>query len=551
MLAGLAKKKLHLILAAVAFAVTALSPYQWAGLILVGLTLAAVLYTYRKGRTTNQSAVHLILASALLPAYAKALPSFPDFCLLATAVLLLGLITQEGLLARLERPGMQHANLGIRKLTPTIGRRTTALNSLVLGLVLASVIFKLPSWISAVVVALILGTVAGVAMLSRRRAGGHEAAAVRLRLERTKPVFALYYSAPAGSEYQVTMWLPYLDRLGLPYMIVLREGHALSKLAKLTQAPIVVAPSIEAVEEAIVPSLTTMFYVNNGMKNIHSVRFAQLTHIQLLHGDSDKPPSYNPVTAMFDKIFVAGQAGIDRYAKHGVNIDPGKFVVVGRPQVESVEVMRQPERPLSEKVVLYAPTWTGFFADTNYCSLPVAQRILEHLLELGATVILRAHPYTAKNAQSAAQLAGLEQLLDKHRQATGKDHLWGSRSTTDMTIFECFNQSDVLIADVSSAVSDYLFSEKPFAIVDMVGEGERFAETFPLAEAGYVVRNDLSNLEQAMSDLLVSDPKRHIRQSLKRHYLGPFPADSYAGGFVSAARQIVLPLPGANSGQVK
>ena len=54
------------------------------------------------------------------------------------------------------------------------------------------------------------------------------------------------------------------------------------------------------------------------------VRFNQLTHIQLLHGDSDKASSFNPVTAMFDRIFVAGQAAIDRYAANGVLIPRGE-----------------------------------------------------------------------------------------------------------------------------------------------------------------------------------------------------------------------------------
>jgi hypothetical protein len=63
------------------------------------------------------------------------------------------------------------------------------------------------------------------------------------------------------------------------------------------------------------------------------VRFQHLTHIYIGHGDSEKPPSYNPTHALYDQIYVAGPAATRRYAAHGVAIAPEKFRVVGRPQV--------------------------------------------------------------------------------------------------------------------------------------------------------------------------------------------------------------------------
>src|SRR5699024_2429364 len=151
-----------------------------------------------------------------------------------------------------------------------------------------------------------------------------------------EPRFALYFSAPAGSEYQVRMWLPYLERIGEPWVIILRERRYLNTLAAQTTAPVVVATSLSDLGQAMTPSLTTVFYVNNIFKNAHCVRFGECTHVQLLHGDSDKAPSFNPVTAMYDKVIVAGEAGVDRYAKHGVDIPREKFEIVGRPQVEDI-----------------------------------------------------------------------------------------------------------------------------------------------------------------------------------------------------------------------
>ena len=106
------------------------------------------------------------------------------------------------------------------------------------------------------------------------------------------------------------MWLPYLERIGRPFLVLLREPEFLAPIAAATSAPVVYCPTLKAIDEALVPSLKVAFYVNHGAKNAHCIRFTQLTHIQIHHGDSDKAPSANPVSAIFDKNFVAGQAAI-------------------------------------------------------------------------------------------------------------------------------------------------------------------------------------------------------------------------------------------------
>ena len=74
--------------------------------------------------------------------------------------------------------------------------------------------------------------------------------------------------------------------------------------------------------------------------------------------------------AIYDKIYAAGQAGIDRYARHGVDIARSKFEIVGRPQVEQITRARGPIGSLEDVTVLYAPTWRGPYADSRVYSLP-------------------------------------------------------------------------------------------------------------------------------------------------------------------------------------
>lgn len=223
---------------------------------------------------------------------------------------------------------------------------------------------ELPAWPLLAGLALAAGYAATAVLYAwrQRRSGApyQRDEAVWDALTGYAPAYAIHFSAPAGTEYRLGMWLPYLERLELPYLVILREERCLAAVARLTGAPIVVAPTLAELEHAVPPSLRACFYVNNGMRNAQMVRFLQLTHVRLLHGDSDKTSGYHPVTAMYDEIFVAGQAGIDRYRQHRVRIPREKFSIVGRPQVSELRISHRPIAGVAAPTVLYAPTRTGW-----------------------------------------------------------------------------------------------------------------------------------------------------------------------------------------------
>jgi hypothetical protein len=54
-----------------------------------------------------------------------------------------------------------------------------------------------------------------------------------------------------------------------------------------------------------------------------------------------------------------------------------------------------------------------------------------------------------------------------------------------------------------------------------------------------VVRDDLSNLAEVCDDLLGADPLASVRNETKIYYLGDFPDENYADGFLVAARQVI------------
>lgn len=73
--------------------------------------------------------------------------------------------------------------------------------------------------------------------VSRHPAAAAALATLRAAVQRHQPRFVLYFSAPPGSDYQATMWLPHLRRLGEPFLVVLAKPHHLPTVARGHRRP--------------------------------------------------------------------------------------------------------------------------------------------------------------------------------------------------------------------------------------------------------------------------------------------------------------------------
>ena len=399
-----------------------------------------------------------------------------------------------------------------------------------------------PRWpLTAVAVATLLPSLlvfvdAALRVLARYRAERRLPAA----LAAYAPTFYLYWYAPTRSG-QLAMWLPYLERLDRPFVIVLRNPATFSEITAITTRPVLVRRYRSELDALIVPGVKTAFYVNTSPRNADMLQFLELHQIQLNHGDSDKATSYRRLFREYDKNFVAGQAAIDRFASHGVKVPRDAFEIVGRPQAEGIVIA---DRPIGERpnpVVLYAPTWFGYLSDSHYSSLPIGHEIVSALLARNCSVIFRPHPWSRRSPEFARQIDGIDDLLRRDREANARPHVFGSTAQVDYSLNDCFNAADALVSDVSSVVSDFLYSEKPFAVTAMqpgAGEADVVAE-LPLAAGGYVLGMAAPGDDAVLDDLLEVDPKAALRKKLKSYYLGDFDAENYSHGFLDAARPYV------------
>jgi hypothetical protein len=348
------------------------------------------------------------------------------------------------------------------------------------------------------------------------------------QLEEHRPSYLLYYGGDRNGGYQLAMWMPFLERTGHRYAVLLREEAMLDTVLELTDAPVLYAVTPSSLEYALVETVGTIFYVNNDATNVQGTRFADLWHVHLGHGDSDKPSSFDSAKAMFDKVFLAGQAAIDRFTEHGVLVPAEKFEIVGRPQVAQIE--QRSAEPVERPVVLYAPTWRGGMSDMAFSSLPIAVRLVRTLLDLGVKVLFRPHPLSLRDAESRIQIKAVDDLL-------GDGHL-NSEATTKLNLFECMNLSTHMVTDISSVGSDYLFSRKPFAIHDMHPIGQSLDTAFPIARAAYMLDRDEDPRPQ-LELMLGPDPMAELRDEYRNYFLGDFPAEGYSDHFVAAVKQAI------------
>lgn len=91
-------------------------------------------------------------------------------------------------------------------------------------------------------------------------------------------------------------------------------------------------------------------------------------------------------------------------------------------------------------------------------------------------------------------------------------------------LYDCFNVSDAMVSDISSVVSDFLASGKPYAVTDSAEVGvEEFKQNNTAVRAAVILSNDASELGGLLDAVRApaADPLAAERGELKRYLLGP------------------------------
>ena len=222
-------------------------------------------------------------------------------------------------------------------------------------------------------------------------------------------------------------------------------------------------------------------YCNNSPSNFDSLLDNRMLHVHINHGESDKQSMASNNAKSYDRVFVAGQAAVERYESALLEFDSDRLVRIGRPQLDLERVPALMPNP--RRTVLYAPTWSR-------------RRGLQQLL-------LGRHDRTADRAPGArrarrtpglqAAPSGRDQCRPRRPLRASGDpparvrgrrrsiQRLGTAALLHADILAVMPACDAMVADVSSVGLDWLYlrTDRPLFITDRHDDPERLRLAHP------------------------------------------------------------------------
>ncbi|MEE1753470.1 hypothetical protein [Streptomyces sp. SP18CS02] len=161
--------------------------------------------------------------------------------------------------------------------------------------------------------------------------------------------------------------------------------------------------------------------------------------------------------------------------------------------------------------------------------------------------------------ESRVSLADPERLAEiKRLRSEWNDAYWGSFgwwehkvvTGAEPKLYDCFNEADGMVSDISSVVSDFIASGKPYAVTDSAELGvEEFKRQNTAVRAAVILSNSAAELDELLA--AVADPAADLlapeRRVLKRYLLGPDEPTSIEQ-FNAAVRALAGKAEARNSG---
>lgn len=335
-----------------------------------------------------------------------------------------------------------------------------------------------------------------------------------------QPVFVIHTGASlaTGGPMHVKPWLPHLLASGQECLIVARTMDTYEALRDAY--PDLAISLVNGTESLDLffrtfPSVRAVFYVANTPVNNHFLRYPGITHVSLGHGDSDKSASVSRVFKMYDEVFVAGQAHVDRFAGADFDSSAMKFRIIGRPQVARLLARCAAVPPAIARIV-YLPTWEGHHADQKYTSLPLAAQLLAAVGARagGLRVQAKLHPVTGAIDRRYRNIQ--QDILD----ALPDDAVeFVDRS---LRLDEVLGQDAVYICDVSATVSECLALDRPIFVYLPPGDDIRIISgKLSYADYAYTFR-DVEELAGKLDQILAGhDPLAAARRAAREYFISP------------------------------
>jgi hypothetical protein len=356
-------------------------------------------------------------------------------------------------------------------------------------------------------------------------------------------VLAYFGDGPA-LVYQLVQWLPVLEVLDRqePVGIVLRDPDTARVVRERTALPVLLAADFADLRGSYDElDAKVALYCNNSPRNFDSLLDNRMLHVHINHGESDKQSMSSNNAKSYDRVFVAGQAAVERYASALLEFDTDRLVRIGRPQLdlERVPVLT----PSTRRTVLYAPTWTDDAAYNNYSSVDtIGPQIVRQALAVpDVRLVYKPHPRVVSSANPDVRTSHRE-ILGLVADAAERDPAAGHRSLLDADILAVMPACDAMVTDVSSVGLDWLYlrTDRPLFIADRHDDPERLRLAAPVSRCADVVdARDVHQLADLLTARLDHDELHLARIAMRNHYFDDVSVGDSTARFLDAVAELV------------
>ncbi|ANH40473.1 CDP-Glycerol:Poly(glycerophosphate) glycerophosphotransferase [Nocardioides dokdonensis FR1436] len=353
-----------------------------------------------------------------------------------------------------------------------------------------------------------------------------------------------YFADDPTRTYQLVQWLDVLALLHEqhPVAIVVRDPGSAEVLRERTDLPVLCAvefPELAALYEEL--DAKVVLYCNNSMLNFQSLLDGRRLHVHVNHGESDKQSMASNNAKAYDRVFVAGEAAVQRHVTGLLELDTRRLVRTGRPQLDLRPAPLL--APSTRCTVLYAPTWEGDADYNDYTSLDVlGTRIVEQVLGVpDVRLVYKPHPKILTSTSPGVLEAHLEVLrlvAEAGRRDPGAGHAEVLRGDILAVIPDC----DAMITDVSSVGLDWLYlrTEKPIFLTDPHDDRERLRRDVPVSRCADVVdRTSVDALGTLLTRRLRRDEHHLARLAMRHHYFDDLQVGESTRRFLDSVSDLV------------
>ncbi len=353
-----------------------------------------------------------------------------------------------------------------------------------------------------------------------------------------------YYADDPTRSYQLIQWLEVLEvlRTQHPVGIVVRDADVAALLAERTSLSIFLAPTFSELTELYAAlDASVVLYCNNSPLNFQSLVDGRMLHVHINHGESDKQSMASNNAKAYDRVFVAGEAAVQRHLDGLMEFDTSRLVRIGRPQLDLHPTPLL--APTTRRTVLYAPTWEGDADYNDYTSVDtIGPEVVRRILDVAdVRVVYKPHPKVTTSLAPAIQ-AGHLAILSLMSDAVAREPDAGHTTVLTGNILAVMPDCDAMVTDVSSVGLDWLYlrTDKPILITDRHQDTDRFRDEVPVSHCADVIdESNVSDLSALLATRLDHDEHHLDRLAMRHFYFDDIQVGDSTTRFLDAVTELV------------